>query len=110
LIANALDAMGSEAGRLRVRCFSSTDTATRVEGVRFVFSDSGSGIPEQLHPQIFGAFFTTKEMKGSGIGLWLTSEIVSKHNGRIRVRSRTSGRHRGTLFDIFLPSVSTINP
>lgn len=106
MIANALDAMERGGGYLRVRCFSSSDPATQRKGVRFVFSDSGSGIPEHVHPHIFGAFFTTKEAKGSGIGLWLTSEIVAKHNGRMRVRSRTSGRNRGTLFDIFLPSVS----
>jgi hypothetical protein len=35
--------------------------------------------------------------------LWLTSEIITKHSGRIRVRSRAKGPYRGSLFDIFLP-------
>jgi PAS domain S-box-containing protein len=103
LIANALDAIGS-GGTLRVRCFNAIDCSSGVEGVRFVFSDSGAGIPEHISPRIFGAFYTTKDLEGSGIGLWLTSEVVSKHNGRIRVRSRTEGPYRGTLFDVFLPA------
>jgi signal transduction histidine kinase len=37
------------------------------------------------------------------VGLWLSSEVVAKHQGRIRLRTRTDGPYRGTLFDIFLP-------
>lgn len=103
LIANAIDAMGEDGGKFRVGCFNSTDQLSQRRGVRFVFIDSGSGISDENLQHIFDAFFTTKDLKGSGIGLWLTSEIVAKHNGRIRVRSRTSGRFRGTTFDIFLP-------
>jgi signal transduction histidine kinase len=104
LIVNALDAMGEHGGMLRVRCLDTTDWTTETQGVRFVISDSGTGISDALLPQIFAAFFTTKDVKGSGIGLWLTSEIVAKHRGRVRVRSRDHGPYRGTLFDIFLPS------
>jgi signal transduction histidine kinase len=106
LIGNAVDAMGEDGGKLRVSCLDSSDVLTQRKGVRFVFSDSGSGISEENLRHIFDAFFTTKDLKGSGIGLWLTTEIVGKHNGRIRVRSRTSGSYRGTLFDIFLPDHS----
>lgn len=103
LIANALDAIGGGGGTLRVRCFGAVDQVTSRKGVRFVFSDSGAGIPEQVLPHIFGAFYTTKDMQGSGVGLWLTSEVVTKHGGRIRVRSRSEGPYRGTVFDVFLP-------
>lgn len=106
LISNALDAMEETGGRLQVSCFDSTDITTNRRGVRFVFSDSGSGISEEIRKHIFEAFFTTKDLKGSGIGLWLTSEIVAKHHARIRVRSKTSEPHRGTIFDIFLPDHS----
>jgi PAS domain S-box-containing protein len=104
LVANALDALIGRHGRLRVRCSNAIDQRTQSPGVRFLFSDSGTGIPRHVHPHIFGAFFTTKDLKGSGIGLWLTSEIVAKHNGRIRVRSLTEGKYQGTLFDVFIPS------
>jgi signal transduction histidine kinase len=103
LVSNAVDAMGGSGGRLRVGCFDAVDYPTGRKGVRFLFSDTGCGIPRAASAQIFDAFFTTKELKGSGIGLWLTSEIIAKHSGRIRVRSRTKGPYRGSLFDMFLP-------
>lgn len=103
LVSNAIDAMGNVGGKLRVRCFDSTDYPGGRRGLRFLFSDTGCGIPRETASQIFDAFFTTKGMKGSGIGLWLTAEIIAKHDGRIRLRSRTEGRYRGSLFDIFLP-------
>ena len=104
LVGNAMDAIGPAGGTLYVRCFNATHIRTGRRGVRVLVADTGSGIPATVLPEIYGAFFTTKEVKGSGIGLWLTSEIVQKHNGSIRVRSRTSGKFRGTLFDVFLPS------
>ena len=104
LLSNALDALGSEGGRLHVRCFDALDARTGRRGVRFVFSDNGSGIAADVLPEIYRAFFTTKDVKGSGIGLWLTAEIVAKHQGHVRVRSRTAGPYRGTLFDVFLPA------
>lgn len=104
LLSNGLDAVGSEGGQLRVRCSESTEEKTRRKGVRFTFSDTGPGIPANVLPKVFEAFYTTKESKGSGIGLWLSAEIVARHHGSIRVRTRTEGPHRGTLFAVFLPS------
>lgn len=106
IISNALDAIGTGGGRLIVHCMDSIDQPSQRRGVRFVVSDTGSGIKESAKPHIFDAFYTTKELKGSGIGLWLTSEVITRHNGRIRVRSRTAGPYRGTIFDIFLPEHS----
>ncbi len=103
LISNAIDAMSSGRGILRVRCTASRNYTTQVLGVRFLFSDTGHGIPQQSLPHIFEPFYTTKTSKGSGIGLWLSEEVVKKHGGVIRLRTRTQGQYRGTLFDIFLP-------
>lgn len=103
LISNALDAIGSSGGTLRVRCFNTIDRHTMHKGVRFFFSDSGSGIPEDVLPSIFDAFFTTKGIKGSGVGLWLSVDLLMKHGGHLRVRTRTTGKYRGTLFTVFLP-------
>lgn len=107
LISNALDAMAAHEpsrGRLQVRCFLARDQRSNVRGVRFLFSDNGPGIPASAVAHVFEAFYTTKENKGSGIGLWISSEVVAKHRGRIRVRTRTEGPYRGTLFDVFLPT------
>ncbi|MGH9585891.1 MAG: ATP-binding response regulator [Acidobacteriaceae bacterium] len=107
LIANALDAMGTSGGRLIVHCRDATEPRSGRKGVRIVISDSGSGISASAHKHIFDAFYTTKDLKGSGIGLWLTSEVIGRHNGHIRLRSRTEGPHRGTIFDIFLPEYTS---
>ncbi len=103
LISNALDAIGPNAGRLHVRCLKAVDQRTHKQGVRFLFSDSGSGIPDEMLPKIFDAFFTTKGAEGSGVGLWLCRDLVAKNGGYIGVRTRTAGPYRGTLFTIFLP-------
>jgi two-component system NtrC family sensor kinase len=103
LISNALDAIGQDGGELRVRCFDSTDWRVNRKGVRIIFSDSGSGVEESLLTKIFDAFFTTKGLRGSGVGLWLSAEILAKHNGSIRLRTRTTGIYRGTLFSVFIP-------
>lgn len=103
LISNALDAIGQDGGTLRVRCFNTIDRRSGRKGIRFFFSDSGLGVQEDFLPNIFDPFFTTKGLKGSGVGLWLSAEILAKHDGYIRVRTRTTGSHRGTLFAIFLP-------
>ena len=104
IISNALDAMDSTPGsRLLARCIPSTEQGTGRPGVRFVFSDNGPGIPEEILPRIFEAFYTTKDSKGSGVGLWLSAEVVGKHRGSVRVRTRTGGKYHGTLFDVFLP-------
>lgn len=103
LITNALDAMGQDGGTLRVRCFDTLDWKSKRKGIRVILSDSGSGINENVVANVFEAFFTTKGLKGSGVGLWLSAEILAKHNGRIRLRTRTAGIYRGTLFSVFLP-------
>jgi two-component system NtrC family sensor kinase len=103
LLTNALDAMGACEGTLLVRCMRSVSYPDSVPGVRFLFSDCGRGIPLEALPRIFEAVYTTKDSKGAGTGLWLSSEVVAKHQGMIRVRSRTSGPYRGTLFDVFIP-------
>jgi hypothetical protein len=51
--------------------------------------------------RIFEPFFTTKGMNGTGLGLWVSAEIVSKHGGRFRIRSRNG---EGTAISIFFPS------
>ena len=83
LITNSLDAVAPEAGRISV----SLETVSNPEGVaqhRIVFSDNGSGIPASVKQDIFSAFFTTKSPgKGTGLGLFIVRNIITRHNGRI---------------------------
>ena len=62
----------------------------------FTVSDSGRGMPEEVRGRVFDAFFSTKGIMGTGLGLWISKRIVDKHRGCLRVRSRTGGaaRHR----------------
>jgi signal transduction histidine kinase len=55
------------------------------------FKDEGSGVPEELVPNIYDAFFTTKERgKGTGLGLSISSDIAQKHNANLAVKSELS--------------------
>jgi signal transduction histidine kinase len=65
--------------------------------VRVTFADSGCAIDRGKRSEIFDPFLTTKHDVGKGLGLWVTSQIVEKHRGSIRMRSRTEGPCRGTL-------------
>ena len=62
-------------------------------------SDTGVGISEQDVARIFEPFFSTRT-KGTGLGLWVTQDIVRHHGGRIEV---TSTEGEGTTFTIILP-------
>ena len=89
--------------RLVVACRPATDWPTSRSGVRITIADNGCGIPSDALPRIFEAFFTTKGNSGNGLGLWITSEIIARHHGRIRVRSTRRPQRQGTVFAIFLP-------
>ena len=107
LITNAVDAMG-ESGRLRVRVARSHEWANgerHRSGVRITIADNGGGIRRNDMAHIFEPFYTTKKDLGTGLGLWLSHGIVQKHGGSIRVRSRTTPGHSGTIFTVFLPSL-----
>jgi PAS domain S-box-containing protein len=104
LLANSLDA--STAGStIRVSARSATDPRNSSNpGVRITIADTGFGIPSEHLGNIFEPFFTTKKDTGTGLGLWVSRELVQKHGGTLRVRSRTAKPRCGTLFSIFLPN------
>jgi signal transduction histidine kinase len=103
IIGNSIDAMRS-GGRLRIRI--SREKTCRLEGVqcvRLTIADQGAGIPPGLLPTIFEPFVTTKEETGTGLGLWVTKEIVRRNGWNIKVRSRRTPGHSGTVFSIQMP-------
>ena len=64
-------------------------------------SDNGSGIPADVLPKIFDSFFTTKgDDKGTGLGLYVSKDIIENHGGEITVESRPG---KGTTFYVWLP-------
>lgn len=103
LISNAIDAMPS-GGSLAIRVSKTREWSNSLQpGVRVTVLDTGSGIPCHARKSLFEPFFTTKEDVGTGLGLWITKNIVEKHHGKIRFISRTEEREHGTAFSIFLP-------
>ena len=105
LVGNALDASAA-GGRLVVRARRSRNWHDPAQaGVRFAVADTGAGMEREVRERVFEAFFTTKEVTGTGLGLWVSHEIVVKHRGLVHVRSRTglAGRAGGTVFQIFIP-------
>jgi len=76
-----------------------------VSGVRFTVADTGDGMNPEVRDRLFEVFFTTKEDSGTGLGLWVSHEIILKHRGVVHVRSRAAdeGGRSGTVFQIFLP-------
>ena len=104
LIGNALDAMPN-GGRLLLGAHPGRGRApdgTWCTGVRISITDTGIGMSPETLRHAFEAFFTTKQATGTGLGLWLSEEIIRKHSGTVRVRSRT-GRNSGTTFLAFFP-------
>jgi PAS domain S-box-containing protein len=103
LVSNAIDSMHSSSGLLFVRTRNATHPRTGVPGVLFTIADTGCGIKPEDLPCIFNAFFTTKGDHSTGLGLWVSSEIVARHHGQLLVRSRTAPGRSGTVFQLFLP-------
>ncbi len=105
LVGNAIDAT-TGGGRLMVRARRSECwKAPRQEGVRITVADTGSGIEPDIRMRIFEAFFTTKDETGTGLGLWVSQEIIRKHHGLVHLRSRpaSNGGASGTVFQLFFP-------
>jgi PAS domain S-box-containing protein len=107
LLANSLDACATgDAICVRVRA-SRSPRDPALQGVRIVVADNGCGIgPENLN-RIFEPFFTTKKDTGTGLGLWVSRELIEKHGGHLGVRSSTTGQRTGTVFSLFLRGSAT---
>ena len=70
-------------------------------GIRLIFSDTGSGIPEEIRDKIFEPFFTTKPPgQGTGLGLAVSYGIVKEHKGEISVQSEDG---KGASFTLWFP-------
>lgn len=98
LMLNAQHAMVTAQGSGALRL------ATRWAGewVELRVEDDGPGIPPEVLPRIFDAFFTTKPVgEGTGLGLSIVQEIVTRHGGKVRVEPPESGK--GTIVIVALP-------
>jgi len=98
LVANAIDVL-PPGGALTVAAADSDGS------VQLRVSDNGHGISAENLTRIFEPFFTTKAELGTGLGLWVSRQIVEKHGGSITVESSAAG----TCFSISLPSAAQLS-
>jgi PAS domain S-box-containing protein len=100
IIINALDAMSGK-GVLTIRSF------LQKAMVSIEITDTGQGMSEETKRHLFEPFYTTKKDHGTGIGMSVSSAIVSKFGGEILVEST---EHVGTRITILLPPIEEKSP
>jgi two-component system CheB/CheR fusion protein len=104
LISNAIEAM-PQPGRLLIGLRRSRDWRNRTtEGMRVTICDGGVGMDRGTVRRIFEPFFTTKTETGTGLGMWVVSQLIERHHGSIRVRTTQRPGASGTAFSLFLPT------
>lgn len=103
LIGNAIDSMHPLGGRLLLRSREATHWPTERRGLMLTVADTGAGMSSEVKRKVFDAFFTTKGIGGTGLGLWVSKEIIERHHGALNVRSGQDEGHSGTVFTLFLP-------
>lgn len=105
LFGNAMDALPN-GGRIILRTVSTRNWRSGKRGIAITVADGGTGMDSATLSRIFEPFFSTKGITGTGLGLWISHEIVAKHHGTLRVRSRraTDSIQGGTVFRMFLPT------
>jgi PAS domain S-box-containing protein len=103
LISNAIDAMTTHGGRLLLRCRTATNWRTGERGLAVTVADTGTGMSATTKRKIFEAFYTTKGIGGTGLGLWVSQGIVQRHHGLLSLRTSQKPNAHGSVFVIFLP-------
>ncbi len=94
IILNAIQAVDGKSGSLTI------ETSSETGYCKASFTDTGTGIPDNILPHIFDPFFTTKTVgEGTGLGLSVSKSIVEQHNGEILVETFENG----TRFTVKLP-------
>ena len=106
LIANAIQAM-PQGGRLRLRVSEQHPRKSQRPRVSISISDTGTGIHPDHAKHLFEPFFSTKEAKGTGLGLWISMGIVQKYEGTIRFRSIPLTGGSVTCFRVVMPMAET---
>lgn len=99
LILNSVEAVDVK-GKLAIFVGKTSDDQAKIQ-----LSDNGHGIPEDIQDKIFDPFFTTKQDTGTGLGLWVSKNIIEKHGGNISISSSSQGE--GASFTITLPLAHT---
>lgn len=100
VIANSIDAM-RQGGVLNISTRKIVSFSG--DGIQVVIQDNGVGIEQENLAKVFEPFFTTKGDLGTGIGLWVTKQLVEGRGGHIGIASSTVPKQSGTMITIFIP-------
>ena len=103
LISNSIYAMPAGG----ILSLSVNDAKRAGDGVMLTIQDDGVGISADSLPKVFDAFFTTRSTVGTGIGLFVTKQLVEGHGGQIEIESTNDAEKHGTIVRVFLPIAST---
>lgn len=102
LIGNACDAL-HHGGTIRIRTRDAKDVKMGEPGIRITVADDGQGMDAETLAKIAEPFFTTKGANGTGLGMWVSSDLLRKHHATMRIKSRNLTSNSGTVFSIFIP-------
>lgn len=102
VVANSIDAM-KQGGVLTIQ--TRNVLSTPQDGIEIVIRDTGVGIEQENLARVFEPFFTTKGILGTGIGLWVAKQLVTRRGGQIAIASSASRESSGTTVTIFIPFV-----
>jgi PAS domain S-box-containing protein len=102
LVSNAIDA-SEQGGLIQVRLWIHNGGAESAASgsASLEIRDNGRGIPPEIMNQLFQPFFTTKQERGTGLGLWVSRELARKNGGTIEATS--AGQGQGSTFLLTLP-------
>jgi len=103
-----------QGGRLIVRAHDATDNSIGYRagrhGIRITIADTGHGMSPEVRLRLYEPFYTTKDLNGTGLGLWISAGIVKRHQGSLTFRSSEHPIHHGTIFSLFLPWAEESSP
>jgi PAS domain S-box-containing protein len=102
LLSNSIDACNL-GGSVRIHVARHFSHRVRRHGLRIAVADTGAGIKPADRERLFEPFFTTKKDVGTGLGLWVSKEIVERHAGTISFRSNATPGRSWTVMSVFLP-------
>jgi signal transduction histidine kinase len=98
LARNAIEAMGSEGGKLGLSVSRRERTDGQKPDLVIEVSDTGPGIPKEIEGKLFQSFVSAGK-KGTGLGLAIVKKIALEHGGSVGVRSERGG----STFTVVLP-------
>jgi PAS domain S-box-containing protein len=101
LISNSLEAIESDGKLILSIANAPGPSDSHGAHVRVTVADTGSGMDEHTKQHLFEPFYTTKGELGTGLGLWVSREILEKHQASVKLRSKPG---RGTVFSLVFPT------